>query len=81
MFGKCFLHFDKLVEIYAHYLARGLKVKGPEDEIGMDQEHSTCNPNVAGEQVDEDASQTPIQSATTSTPVFLGILTKERLLN
>ena len=41
MFGKCFLHFDKLVEIYAHYLARGLKVKSPGDEVGMDEEHST----------------------------------------
>ena len=68
MYGKCFLHFDKLVEIYAHDLARGLKVKGPGDELGMDEEHSTCNPNVAGEQVDEDASQTPIPGATKTTP-------------
>ena len=68
MYRKCFLHFNKLVEIYVHELARGLKVKGPGDEIGMDQEHFTCNPNIAGEQFDEDASQTPIPNATTINP-------------
>ena len=64
------MHFDKLVEIYAHDLSRGLKLKGLGDEIGMDEEHSTCNPNVAGEQVDKNASQTPILGATKTTPYF-----------
>ena len=47
----------------------------------MDEEHSTCNPNVAGEQVDEDASQTPIPGATKTTPRISRHSHKERQLN
>jgi phosphoribosylanthranilate isomerase len=43
LYGKPFVNFDKLFEVYASDLAKGVKAKGPRDQFEMHEELSSGN--------------------------------------
>ena len=43
LYGKPFVNFDKLFEVYARDLAKGVKAKGPGDQFEMHEELSLGN--------------------------------------
>ena len=61
------VHYDKLVEIYATDLAKGHKVKGPGEQLEMDEDQPPLNGAQVGSQtVEESASHSQSQGNTPS---------------
>ena len=60
LYGKTFVNFDKLFEVYASDLAKGVKAKGPGDQFEMHEELSSGN--VTEEPTSSKMQLTPIHN-------------------
>jgi len=58
LYGKTFVNFDKLFEVYASDLAKGVKAKGPGDQFELHEKLSSGNVN-EGTQQFENAVDSP----------------------
>ena len=43
LYGKPFVNFDKLFEVYASDLAKGVKAKGPGDQFELHEVHDSAD--------------------------------------
>ena len=73
LYGKPFLNFDKLFEIYASDLAKGMKAKGPGDELEEHEELPSGNVAGPAQQHDNNVVHSHSQAACHSSNPSSGI--------
>uniref|UniRef100_K3XKR5 Myb/SANT-like domain-containing protein n=1 Tax=Setaria italica TaxID=4555 RepID=K3XKR5_SETIT len=72
LYGKPFVNFDKLFEIYASDLAKGAKAKGPGDQFDLHEELSSADVTEQTQQIDsavDSHSQPPCHGSYSSSGV------------